>query len=86
MTNLNDEQQRLLDDISRVKLEVDADLSRLLEQQAEERWEIQEPLRIAARKAAEAGVPARRIGFVLETSDHKTIKRYTSIGVQEVGD
>jgi DNA invertase Pin-like site-specific DNA recombinase len=86
MTNLNEQQQFLLDEVVRTKAEVDADLQILAKQQAQERAEIQEPLRVAAQRAADAGVPARRIGFALQTSDHKTIKRFTGdLSVTEVG-
>lgn len=88
MTNLSEEQKARLQAVEDARREVEADLDTLRRQQEQERWEIQQPLILAAKAAADAGVPARQIGFALRTSDHKTIKKYTSgdVSVQDVGD
>lgn len=85
MTKLNDEQEALLAAVSVAKTKVDQVLETLAEHHARERTEATKPLRDAAVAAAQAGVPARRIGFALGTSDHKTITRYTGgLRIQEV--
>lgn len=78
MTNLDENQLRLLEEVSRAKAAAEvltADAHKRLE---EEVWKIEEGLRAAARAAHEGGVPLRRIGNALGTSDHGTQKAYVS--------
>lgn len=76
MTNLNNEQIELLDNVKQSRVGLEPLLEALREQQAAEMWDAKQPIRDAAKAAYEAGVPARKIGFALDTSDHKTIKKY----------
>lgn len=83
MTRLNTEQQELLDAVASVKVAVDDELNALRAQHDREVDMVRAPLYDVVRRAAIAHVPARRLGMVLGTSDHKTIKSYFPVAVTE---
>lgn len=76
MTKLNDTQERLLALLGAAKTIADERIAAEEDRMEDRKNKFREPVRKAAKAAAEAGVPARQIGFALETSDHKTIKAY----------
>lgn len=76
MTNLNEEQAELLASVEAQRVAAEPILDALREQHAQEVWDAKKGIRDAAKAAFEAGVPARKIGFALNTSDHNSIKRY----------
>lgn len=81
MTNLNTEQAELLASVEAQRVAAEPLIEALREQHAQEIWDAKLGIREAAKAAYEAGVPARKIGFALKTSDHNSIKRY--IGMED---
>jgi len=76
MTKLNDSQQELLSNVAAVKAQVDAVIAECREAFELSVERAKEPLFTAVAEAAAMRVPARQLGMVLGTSDHKTIKSY----------
>lgn len=76
MTKLNPDQLALLAAVAELKVELDDDLAKLKEEYLELVEAAKSDLKVAVGNAAAVGVPDRRIGMALGTSDHKTIKSY----------
>lgn len=76
MTKLNQEQDKLLDTLAAAKSKADEKIADELAKFEAKKYALRAPVRKAAQAADRGGVPARQIGFVLGTSDHKTIKAY----------
>jgi len=77
--NLTKEQQEILDTVGIVKAQVDEAIARRKEEYERGLELDRAPLYEAARRAGYALIPARKIGMMLGTSDHKTIKQYITI-------
>lgn len=76
MTKLNEDQVTLLTAVADLKIELDETFAIYRAAYIELVEDAKRNLKVAVGKAASAGVPDRRIGMALGTSDHKTIKSY----------
>jgi len=76
MTRLNPEQEKSLTKVAEVKERLDVTLARLKAEHEQSVDSAKDGLRDAVATAVWAGVPARRIGEAIGSSDHKTIKSY----------
>lgn len=73
MTNLNTEQQSLLDAVAAAREDSRWAVAEAKAAYEQAKWEAEAPLRQAVKKAVAGKVPKRKLGQVLGTSDHKTV-------------
>lgn len=69
-------QQEILSRLERARVTYDQFEEDLAKRVADEKWERKTEIRELVREARDAGVPYRRIGIALQTSDHNTLKQY----------
>lgn len=73
MTNLNPEQEKLLNAVADEREATRFAIAEAKAAYEQSKWEIEAPLRKAVKKAVDGRVPKRKLGQVLGTSDHKTV-------------
>lgn len=78
MTNLDEEQLALLEKVKLSKSAADLLIADAYRRYEDEVWKLEETLRAAAKTAYDAGVPLRKIGTAIGTTDHRTQKSYVS--------
>lgn len=76
MAIMNDTQQEILGELEAARVTYEQFEEDLAQRVADEKWERKAEIRDLVRKARDAGVPYRQIGFALHTSDHRTLQRY----------
>lgn len=76
MTKLSPEQDQLLAAVVDAKKQADADIAHRRANFEEGVEKDKAPIYDAVAQAVWAGVPARRLGAAIGSSDHKTIKSY----------
>lgn len=76
MAVMNDEQTELLKKLEDARVTYEHFEVELAQRVADEKWERKAAIRELVREARDAGVPYRRIGIALQTSDHVTLKNY----------
>lgn len=78
MANMNETQQSLLDQLSVVAVEYDNFEEALRKEVAERKWQERARTRELVRQARDIGVPWKKLGEALNTSDHRTVKAYAN--------
>ena len=76
MAVITEKQQEVLDQLKDAKALYDKVEADLLAKLLDDKWEAKADIRRLVREAREEGVPYRQLGFILGTSDHKTITDY----------
>lgn len=76
MAVMSESQQQLLDELEQAGVDFTNFEEALRKEVADRKWEAKANLRRLVREARGEGVPMRKIGFALGTSDHKTLKDY----------
>lgn len=74
MTNLNKDQQYLLASVGSARDEAKEATEEAYERYLKAKWDAEQGLRKAVKAAIAGKVPIRKIGFVIGSSDHKTVK------------
>ena len=73
MAKMNDKQEALLSQLEYARVNYEKFEEDLANEVADRKWEAKAQMRDLVREARVAGVPYRRIGFALQTSDHRTL-------------
>lgn len=76
MAKMNKTQESLISQLEHARVIYDTFEEMLAQEVADRKWEAKEHIRRLVREARDAGVPYRRIGFALKTSDHNTLVSY----------
>lgn len=76
MTKMNTRQEELLTELEDARTHYEKFEALLAAEVADRKWEAKAHIRSLVREAREYGVPYRRIGIALDTSDHLTLKNY----------
>lgn len=76
MTKMNTQQEDLLAELERARTQYEHFEELLAAEVADRKWEAKQHIRSLVREARGHGVPYRRIGIALDTSDHQTLKNY----------
>lgn len=76
MANMNDKQEALLSQLEDARVNYEKFEEDLANEVADRKWEAKAQMRDLVREARGEGVPYRKIGFALQTSDHHTLQRY----------
>ena len=76
MANMNDKQEALLSQLEDARVNYEKFEEDLAAEVADRKWEAKAQMRDLVREARGEGVPYRKIGFALQTSDHRTLQRY----------
>lgn len=76
MTVMNSKQEELLSLLENARVIYEQFEEELAQRVADEKWEAKTDIRRLVREARESGVPYRKIGIALQTSDHRTLKDY----------
>lgn len=76
MANMNDKQEALLSQLEDARVNYEKFEEDLAAEVANRKWEAKAQMRDLVREARGEGVPYRKIGFALQTSDHRTLQRY----------
>lgn len=76
MANMNDKQEALLSQLEDARVNYEKFEEDLANEVANRKWEAKAQIRDLVREARGEGVPYRKIGFALQTSDHNTLKNY----------
>ena len=76
VTKMNDRQEALLSQLEDARANYEKFEEDLAAEVADRRWESKAQMRDLVREARGEGVPYRKIGFALQTSDHRTLQRY----------
>ena len=76
MTKMTDKQESLLSQLEDARVNYEKFEEDLAVEVADRKWEAKAQMRDLVREARGEGVPYRKIGFALQTSDHNTLKNY----------
>lgn len=76
MAKMNDKQDSLISQLEYARVIYEQFEEDLAQEVADRKWEAKEHIRNLVREARGEGVPYRRIGMALDTSDHQTLKNY----------
>ena len=76
MANINEKQEALLSQLEDARVNYEKFEEDLAAEVADRKWEAKAQMRDLVREARGEGVPYRKIGFALQTSDHRTLQRY----------
>ena len=76
MTKMTDRQEALLSQLEDARVNYEKFEEDLAAEVADRKWETKAQMRDLVREARGEGVPYRKIGFALHTSDHRTLKDY----------
>ena len=76
MANMNDKQEALLSQLEDARVNYEKFEEDLANEVANRKWEAKAQIRDLVREARGEGIPYRKIGFALQTSDHNTLKNY----------
>lgn len=76
MAKMNDKQEALLSQLEDARVNYEKFEEDLAAEVANRKWEAKAQMRDLVREARGEGVPYRKIGFALQTSDHRTLKDY----------
>ena len=76
VTKMNDKQEALLSQLEDARANYEKFEEDLAAEVADRRWESKAQMRDLVREARGEGVPYRKIGFALQTSDHRTLRMY----------
>lgn len=76
MANMNDKQESLLSQLENARVNYEKFEEDLAAEVADRKWEAKAQMRDLVREARGEGVPYRKIGFALHTSDHRTLRMY----------
>ena len=76
MAKMNDKQEALLSQLEDTRVNYEKFEEDLAAEVADRKWEAKAQMRDLVREARGEGVPYRRIGFALQTSDHRTLQQY----------
>ena len=76
MANMNEKQEALLSQLEDARVNYEKFEEDLAAEVANRKWEAKAQMRDLVREARVEGVPYRRIGFAIQTSDHRTLQRY----------
>lgn len=76
MAVMNEAQQALLDQVTAAGVEYDQFEEALRQEVSDRKWEKRAKTRDLVRQARALGVPWKKLGEALNTSDHNTIKDY----------
>lgn len=76
MAKMDETQESLISQLENARVTYDEFEAELNKEISERKWEAKENIRTLVREARKIGVPYRRIGFALKTSDHRTIQQY----------
>ena len=76
MAKMNDKQEALLSQLEDARVNYEKFEEDLANEVADRKWEAKAQMRDLVREARGEGVPYRRIGFALQTSDHRTLQQY----------
>lgn len=76
MAKMNELQESLISQLESARVTYDKFEETLAQEVADRKWEARAEMRDLVREARQAGVPYRRIGFALQTSDHNTLVSY----------
>lgn len=85
MAILNEEQQKILEEIENAREAYEDFEQNLSREVADRKWVAKKELRDLVRKARSAKVPFRQVGFALRTSDHRTIKDLEADRRRDIG-
>lgn len=76
MAVMNEKQVELIRELELARVTYDTFEEELATEVANRKWDAKAGMRELVREARDAGVPYRRIGMALQTSDHRTLKEY----------
>lgn len=76
MTKMNDRQEALLSQLEDARVNYEKFEEALAVEVGNRKWEAKAQIRDLVREARGEGVPYRKIGFALQTSDHRTLQMY----------
>ena len=76
MAKMNEKQEALLSQLEYACVNYEKFEEDLANEVADRKWEAKAQMRDLVREARGEGVPYRRIGFAIQTSDHNTIRNY----------
>lgn len=76
MVKMNEKQEALLSQLEDARVNYEKFEEDLAAEVANRKWEAKAQMRDLVREARGKGVPYRKIGFALQTSDHRTLQRY----------
>ena len=76
MAKMNEKQEALLSQLEDARVNYEKFEEDLADEVANRKWEAKAQMRDLVREARGEGVPYRRIGIALQTSDHRTLQRY----------
>ena len=76
MTKMTDKQEALLSQLEDARVNYEKFEKDLAAEVANRKWEAKAQMRYLVREARGEGVPYRKIGFALQTSDHRTLRMY----------
>ena len=76
MTKMTDKQEALLSQLEDARVNYEKFEKDLAAEVANRKWEAKAQMRDLVREARGEGIPYRKIGFALQTSDHRTLQRY----------
>ena len=76
MAKMNDKQEALLSQLEYARVNYEKFEEDLAAEVADRKWEAKAQMRYLVREARGEGVPYRKIGFALQTSDHRTLQMY----------
>lgn len=76
MAKMNELQESLISQLEDARVAYEKFEESLAQEVADRKWEAKTQIRDLVREARQAGVPYRRIGFALHTSDHNTLVTY----------
>ena len=76
MAKMTDRQESLLSQLEDARVNYEKFEEDLAAEVANRKWEAKAQMRDLVREARGEGVPYRRIGFAIQTSDHRTLRMY----------
>lgn len=76
MTRMSETQETLISQLEHARVAYESFEATLAAEIADRKWEAKAKMRGLVRDARASGVPYRRIGFAIGSSDHKTLKDY----------
>lgn len=76
MAKMNELQESLISQLEDARVTYEKFEESLAQEIADRKWEAKAGMRDLVREARHTGVPYRRIGFALQTSDHRTLVSY----------
>lgn len=75
MAKMDETQERLISQLENARVIYEEFEQELMQEVADRKWEAKANMRDLIREARKIGVPYRRIGFAIQTSDHATLKQ-----------